>query len=37
LNNQSGFFGNLLGGMLGQQANHMGGMGAMGAAGMALV
>ena len=35
--NQPGFFGSLLGGMLGNQANSMGGYGAMGAAGMALV
>jgi len=35
--NQPGFFGSLLGGMLGNSIQQQGGMGAMGAAGMALV
>ena len=37
LNNQPGFFGSLLGGMLGNQMQQQGGMGAMGAAGMAML
>ena len=37
LTNQPGFFGSLLGGMLGNQVQNQGGLGAMGAAGMALV
>ena len=36
LTNQPGFFGSLLGGMLGNQVQNQGGLGAMGAAGMAL-
>jgi len=35
--NQPGFFGSLLGGMLGNQMQQQGGMGAMGAAGMAML
>lgn len=37
LNNQPGFFGSLLGGMLGNQVQQHGGMGAMGTAGMAML
>ena len=37
MNNQPGFFGSLLGGMLGNQMQQSGGLGAMGTAGMALV
>ena len=37
MNNQPGFFGSLLGGMLGNQMQQQGGMGAMGTAGMALL
>lgn len=37
LQNQPGFFGSLLGGMLGNQVQNQGGMGAMGAAGMAML
>jgi hypothetical protein len=37
LNNQPGFFGSLLGGMLGNTIQQQGGMGAMGTAGMAML
>ncbi len=37
MNNQPGFFGSLVGGLLGQQMQNQGGMGAMGAAGAALI
>ena len=37
LNNQPGFFGSLLGGMLGNSIQQQGGMGAMGTAGMAML
>ena len=37
LNNQPGFFGSLIGGMLGNQMQQHGGMGAMGTAGMAML
>jgi len=37
LNNQPGFFGSLLGGMLGNQMQQHGGMSAMGTAGMAML
>ena len=37
MNNQPGFFGSLVGGLLGQQMQQQGGMGAMGAAGAALI
>ena len=35
--NQPGFFGSMLGGLLGNQMQQQGGMGAMGAAGMAML
>ena len=37
LNNQPGFFGSLVGGLLGQQMQNQGGMGAMGAGAAALI
>jgi hypothetical protein len=37
MSNQPGFFGSLLGGMLGNQVQSHGGMGTMGAAGMAML
>jgi hypothetical protein len=37
MQNQPGFFGSMLGGLLGNQMQQQGGMGAMGAAGMAML